>query len=356
MNYYFPSPSTIKDELDKYIIGQEYAKRILSVAAYKHMQLTRLQDRNLAIQKANIMLIGPSGCGKTYLVKNLARILEVPYVIADATEFVQTGYKGNNVDLILQRLIDNAEGDLEKAEHGIVFIDEIDKKAAKNYFSSGIDHAGIGVQQSLLKMIEDGKSIVNNDTAIDTTNILFIVGGAFVGLDKIVKQRTTTAGAHRIGFDIEGGNTSEDTRTYSELMSELLPEDICKFGFMQEFVGRFPEIVTLDALTEEQLCDILTKPNNSLIKQYDELLLLDNFHLQVMPSALKAIARKAIERGTGARGLRGILEKLLLWPMYSAPSVADNNIGVITITKEMVEQGYCNRIKGKSIAPPVRNS
>ena len=342
-----PTPKEIKDVLDEYVIGQEEAKKTLSVAVYNHYKrIKSLQnDKNkkddVEIQKSNILLLGPTGCGKTLLAQTLAKILNVPFAIADATTLTEAGYVGEDVENILLKLIQAADYDIEKAERGIIYIDEIDKISRKSENPSITrDVSGEGVQQALLKIVEGTTASVPPQGGrkhphqellqINTENILFICGGAFEGLEKIIEQRT---GKKTIGFGAQIQDKTEKNR--AEVFKEMLPQDLLKFGLIPEFVGRLPIIATLNELDKQALIDIVTKPKNALVKQYKKLFKLDDVELEFEQDSLEAIVNKAIERKTGARGLRSIIEDIMRDIMYEIPS--NPQIEKCIITKNTVE-------------------
>ena len=335
-----PAPHKIKATLDEYVIGQEYAKKVMSVAVYNHYKRVATDTMDeIAIEKSNMLMIGPTGCGKTYLVKTLAKLLDVPLAIADATSLTEAGYIGDDIESVVSKLLAAADNDVEKAEHGIIFIDEIDKIAKKKNTNQR-DVSGEAVQQGMLKLLEgadvevpigaNSKNAMVPLTTVNTRNILFICGGAFPDLENIIKERLNKQAS--IGFYADLKDKYDDD---PHILEKVTVEDLRSFGMIPEFIGRLPIIFTMNGLTEDMMVQILSKPRNAILKQYQKLLALDEVKLEFEEGALHAIAAKAMEKHTGARALRAILEEYMLDIMYEIPK--DDNIGQVTITREYIE-------------------
>ncbi len=336
-----PAPHKIKASLDEYVVGQEHAKKVMSVAVYNHYK--RIAGDNsdgIEIEKSNMLMIGPTGCGKTYLVKTLAKLLDVPLAITDATSLTEAGYIGDDIESVVSKLLAAADNDVERAEHGIIFIDEIDKIAKKRNANQR-DVSGESVQQGMLKLLEgaevevpvgaSSKNAMVPMTMVNTKNILFICGGAFPELDEIIKERLNKAAAIGFKSDLKDKYDKDEN-----ILSKVTTEDVRKFGMIPEFLGRLPVMFTLEALTEDMLVSILKEPKNAIIKQYKKLLAMDEVKLEFEEEALYSIAKEAKEKKVGARALRSILEELMLDIMYEIPK--DDNIGMVTITKDYVEK------------------
>jgi ATP-dependent Clp protease ATP-binding subunit ClpX len=350
-----PAPHKIKERLDEYVVGQEHAKKVISVAVYNHYKRITAQemDDDIEIEKSNMLMLGPTGCGKTYLVKTLARLLDVPLAIADATSLTEAGYIGDDIESVISRLLSAADNDVDRAEQGIVFIDEIDK-IAKKHNTNQRDVNGEAVQQGMLKLLEGSevevpvgaasKNAMVPMTTVNTKNILFICGGAFPGMEDIIKERLNKQAA--IGFM---GDLKDKYEEDPNILSKVTVEDLRTFGMIPEFIGRLPIIFSLEALTKEMLVRILKEPRNAILKQYQRLLAMDEVELKLDDGALEAIAERALQKKTGARALRAIMEEFMLDIMYEIPK--DDTIGSVTITREYIEHTGGPVIELRSVTP-----
>lgn len=348
-----PAPHKIKASLDEYVVGQEHAKKVMSVAVYNHYKrvMAKPEEDGIEIEKSNMLMIGPTGCGKTYLVKTLAKLLDVPLAITDATTLTEAGYIGDDIESVVSKLLAAADNDVERAEHGIIFIDEIDKIAKKKNTNQR-DVSGESVQQGMLKLLEgaeievpvgaSSKNAMVPMTMINTKNILFVCGGAFPGLEDIIKERLNKAASIGFKADLKDKYDNEEN-----LLREVTVEDVRKFGMIPEFIGRLPILFSLDALTEDMLVSILTTPKNAIIKQYQKLLAMDEVQLEFEEAALRNIAKRAKEKKVGARALRAIIEEFMLDIMYEIPK--DDNIGKVTITEDYIEKKGGPRIEMRGV-------
>ena len=344
-----PAPHKIKASLDEYVVGQEHAKKVMSVAVYNHYKrvMAKPEEDGIEIEKSNMLMIGPTGCGKTYLVKTLAKLLDVPLAITDATTLTEAGYIGDDIESVVSKLLAAADNDVERAEHGIIFIDEIDKIAKKKNTNQR-DVSGESVQQGMLKLLEgaeievpvgaSSKNAMVPMTMVNTKNILFICGGAFPGLEDIIKERLNKAASIGFKADLKDKYDNEEN-----LLRQVTVDDVRKFGMIPEFIGRLPILFSLDALTEDMLVSILTTPKNAIIKQYQKLLAMDEVKLEFDEDALRNIAKRAKEKKVGARALRAIIEEFMLDIMYEIPK--DDNIGKVTITEDYIEKKGGPRIE-----------
>ena len=354
-----PAPHKIKASLDEYVVGQEHAKKVMSVAVYNHYKrvMAKPEEDGIEIEKSNMLMIGPTGCGKTYLVKTLAKLLDVPLAITDATTLTEAGYIGDDIESVVSKLLAAADNDVERAEHGIIFIDEIDKIAKKKNTNQR-DVSGESVQQGMLKLLEgaeievpvgaSSKNAMVPMTMVNTKNILFICGGAFPGLEDVIKERLNKAAS--IGFKADLKDKYDNDEN---LLRQVTVDDVRKFGMIPEFIGRLPILFSLDALTEDMLVSVLTVPKNAIIKQYQKLLAMDEVKLEFEEAALRNIARRAKEKKVGARALRAIIEEFMLDIMYEIPK--DDNIGKVTITEDYIEKKGGPRIEMRGI-PALEDS